>query len=79
MRTCNNCGKKQGCFYRGIINPCPQWKTDPRVKTLQVKVKACQKKRMNWWEQRFIHSNLQRQAYSPDQEIIIEQIYARPA
>jgi len=77
MKYCNNCGHQSKCVYRGIINPCPDWKPDPRVKTLQSKVKACAQKPMDWWEKRFVNSNINRQAYSPNQEIIIEQIFGR--
>ena len=77
MQSCMNCRLKRACAYRGIIDPCPDWRADQGVKLTQEKVKTCQTKPLSFWERRFLNSMTKRQAYSRPMEIIVEQIYAR--
>lgn len=77
MQSCANCKLKRSCVYRGIIDPCPDWRADQAVRTLQEKVKTCLTKPIDFWEARFLRSMTRRLAYTRSMEIIIEQIYAR--
>ena len=77
MKTCHNCRLKRSCPYRGIIDPCPDWRADQNVKLTQQKVKTCQTKPLSFWEKRFLNSMTKRATYTPPMEVIIDQIFVR--
>lgn len=77
MKNCQNCKLKHNCFYRGIINPCTDWRADESIKVLQAKVTACKGKQMDFWEGRFLNSMRSRQTYTIPMATIIEQIHGR--
>ena len=78
MKNCENCGKaKTGCFYRGIVNPCSDWRSNPKTKLLKQKAKQCVGKALSMSEGQFITQAVNLVVFSPKQETWLESIFAR--
>ena len=77
MKCCNNCANARNCFYKGIINPCNDWRADVNIRQLQtfaIEIVDC---KMSYEEHRFVDSCIYAVAFSPKQEQWLRSIHAR--
>ena len=77
MRTCDNCGNSKGCFYRGIINPCDDWKPAAMHSDLRRKAKEITNKPMSFQEGQFVTSATTLEFFTPKQASWLRSIYKR--
>jgi hypothetical protein len=68
MKNCSNCETRLNCFYRGIVNPCQEWKPDSDIKRLQAKAKQCLGKPLDFAEGRFVETCATAVCFSPAQQ-----------
>lgn len=79
MRNCGNCGKYRTCLYRGIINPCDDWKPSAANQRLRAKAKEIVGKPMSSKEAQFVDSATTLIFFTAKQEYWLKSIYARVA
>ncbi len=68
MKFCNNCSLKNNCFYRGIINPCTDWRKDSKIRLLNRKAEGVVDMPMSFEEHRFVDSCISTETFSVKQE-----------
>jgi len=56
MRLCNNCRDYATCCYRGIINPCSDYRPSSKHKHLRARAKTIVNMKMSFEEHRFVNS-----------------------
>ena len=76
-KFCNNCFRNKRCHYRGIINPCSDWRADYHIRTLRSKACELRGQPMSFDEHRFVDSCETAITFSPKQECWLMSIYNR--
>jgi len=77
MKCCNNCANARNCFYKGIINPCNDWRADVSILRLKTIAKKIHKHKMSYEEHRFVESCIYAVTFTPKQEQWLRSIHAR--
>jgi len=76
-KNCGNCGKRQTCAYRGIINPCDEWRADAEIRQLRTMARQCKSKPMSRYDVQFVDAMTNREAYTDNMKIRLRQIHSR--
>lgn len=79
VKTCGNCKINNGCFYKGIINPCDDWQANRMHADLRRKAKEIVGKPLSFDEGRFVTSATTFEFFTPKQASWLRSIYARVA
>ena len=77
MKNCGNCQENKSCFYRGIQNPCGEWKANLKIKALRKKAKECLNFPLSMEEGRFVEQAVYLESFSPKQETWLMSIHSR--
>ncbi len=77
MQFCSNCALYQKCYYRGIINPCSDWRANHHIRLLRLKAEEMRGLQMTFDEHRFVESCETLISFSPKQEAWLMSVYNR--
>ena len=77
VKFCNNCRKFKQCVYRGIINPCDEWRPSSSFAELRKKAKEIVGKPMTFKEGQFVASATTLEFFTPPQASWFRSIYKR--
>lgn len=76
-KFCGNCYKHNECYYRGILNPCSDWRASAHIRRLRVKAGEMEGMPMSFDEHRFVDSCVTAETFSPKMESWLISIYNR--
>ena len=77
MKLCENCGSKNGCFQRGIQNPCGNWVTNAASRGFRAAAKKMMGKPMSFKEGQFVEGCTTLEAFSGKQILWLRSLAKR--
>lgn len=77
MKACENCGTKNGCFQRGIQNPCGNWSMNAAFKGLRAAAKKMMGLNLTFKEGQFVEGCTTLEAFTSKQIIWLRSLAKR--